>query len=103
LAVNYQTSTRHLQASVWASIHANFTADTANREPLRLRFCRDTFRVVAPGTAQRTTLEENRAADTWPVLGGEALEMQDSTGGHFTWWLSRAMISFWSSLPMEVK
>jgi hypothetical protein len=30
---------------------------------------------------QRTTLEKHRGADAWPILGGEALKVQDAPFG----------------------
>ena len=72
------------------------------------------LRVVAPGAAQRAALEEHGGADARPVLGGEALQVQNGAGDvcrrnsivlnwYHIWWLSRAMISSCSSLPMVVK
>jgi hypothetical protein len=58
---------------------------------------------MTPGTVQRTTFKENSGADAGTILGGEALDMQNPASDHFIWWLSRAIISFCSSRPMEVK
>ena len=44
------------------------------------RFELQALRVVAPGAAQRAALEEHGGADARPVLGGEALQVQDGAG-----------------------
>jgi hypothetical protein len=46
---------------------------------------------------------KNTVVRAGTVLGGKALQVQDTSGGHRIWWLSRAMISFCNSRPMAVK
>ena len=52
-----------------------FKAHQLGREGLR-------FRVAAPETAQRATLEEHRSTKAGAVLGGHALNVIDDTGFH---------------------
>ena len=68
-------------------------------------FMRQALRVMAPGAVQRAAFEEDRGADARPIFGGEALQVQDQSfeRSSQSWWLSRAMISSCSSLPMLVK
>ena len=61
---------------------------------------------------QRAALVKHGGADARPVLRGETLQVQNGAGDAgeaivrlliYIWWLSRAMISSCSSLPMVVK
>ena len=47
-------------------------------QPLHLLLQRDALRVMAPGAVQRAALEEDGGANARPVLGREALQVQDA-------------------------
>src|SRR5208283_5056182 len=53
---------------------AGLASDTARARPMHLGLHEDALGVVAPDTAKGAALEENRAPDPRPVLGGHALD-----------------------------
>ena len=63
-----------------AGFQAGVAADAAVLDHCTCGLQLQAFRVVAPGAAQRAALEEDGGADARPVLGGEALQVQDGAG-----------------------
>ena len=70
------SSERVMPLSSQTSIHES-QHDAAVLVPLHFRAHVQALRVVAPGAAQRAALEEHGGADARPVLGGEALQVQN--------------------------